>query len=415
MTSCYVQNSQPDEVLALGLMSGTSLDGIDIALLYTDGKSKVQVGCSLVVPYSRKMRRRLQCLIAAAQRPIPGVPDTGCGSATPEQIRDCEHELTMAHVEAVELLLSERGLAPSMISTVGFHGQTVWHRPDSGQSWQIGNGQLLADSVGIAVVSRFRQQDLAAGGQGAPLVPLYHRALAAGLDKPLAIVNLGGVANITWLGPDDNGADAVDILAFDTGPGMALLDDWISKRTGQEFDYQGRHALAGRAAARVLAEMMSHPFLERLPPKSLDRNQFHAMASELIAQLSTADGAATLAEFTAACVARAGVLLPQRPRYWIICGGGRRNAGVLAKLEQYLSAEVMACEELGWNGDTLEAQAFAYLAVRSQQGRSLTLPQTTGVARPLTGGSLSQPLTYAGRPSYYHRPAIRITQSSSFG
>jgi anhydro-N-acetylmuramic acid kinase len=345
---------------ALGLMSGTSLDGIDAALIRTDGHDKVEAGAFLTLPYDAGFRERLR----------------GClGGKGP--VAEVEAELTDRHAAAVERLLEAAGLAAGEIDLIGFHGHTIDHAPDQGRTWQIGNGARLAELTGIGVVGDFRSADVAAGGQGAPLVPLYQQALSVGLERPLAVLNIGGVANVTWFGRD--GA----ILAFDTGPGNALIDDWVLTHTGQPFDAQGRLAAAGRVNPAVLERLLDHSFFDRPAPKSLDRDEFDTAP---VRSLGLEDGAATLAAFTAASIARAVDLLPEPPLRWLVTGGGRHNDFLMAALAQRLGVPVDPVDRVGWQGDALEAQAFGYLAVRSRLGLPLSLPTTTGVPLPTTGG-----------------------------
>ena len=349
---------------ALGLMSGTSLDGIDVAALATDGERRVVAGPALTVPYPDTFRERLR-----------GVLGTIGPSA---DIVAVEAELTRLHAAAVaEYRARYRG---SVFDLVGFHGHTIQHRPAERRTWQIGDGALLARLVGVDVVADFRSADVAAGGEGAPLAPLYHAALAAGMAKPVAVLNLGGVGNVTWIG---GGPD--DILAFDTGPGNALIDDWVRRHTGQSADIDGALALVGRASATHVADFLAHPYFARKPPKSLDRDEFRGAIPD---DSGLADGAATLTEISAAAVAEATRHFPAPPREWLVCGGGRRNPALMAALAGRLGAPVRAVEAVGWDGDALEAQAFAYLAVRSTMGLPLSLPTTTGAPDPVCGGRL---------------------------
>ncbi len=353
-------------VLAVGLMSGTSLDGIDAAVLRTDGEGTAAPGRSLTVPYREETRARLRGVLG--------------GGAPAEEIAAVEREITLAHADAVRRLLDAAGLAAASVRVLGFHGHTILHRPAERRTWQIGDGALLAAETGIDVVADFRSRDVAAGGEGAPLVPLYHLARARSLDRPLAVLNLGGVANVTWIGADD-----APPLAFDTGPGNALLDDWAERHTGRAMDADGALARAGTVADGVLDRLLAHPYFDRAPPKSLDRLDFDLGPVEA---LSPEDGAATLTAFTAAAVARAAAFLPAPVRRWLVTGGGRRNPALMSALAARLDAPVAPVEAVGWNGDSLEAEAFAYLAVRSIRGLPLTLPTTTGVARPTAGGRL---------------------------
>lgn len=345
------------------------MDGIDAALITTDGERVLEFGPAVTVAYDERFRARLRALL--------GLPPDAAAAAVIA-------ELTDRHVEAVRRLLSRAGVSAGAVDVIGFHGHTLVHRPKAGLTVQIGDGQRLADATGIAVVEDFRSADVAAGGEGAPLAPLYHAALAADLGKPLAVLNIGGVANVTWIGPDGT------VVAFDTGPGNALIDDWMLAVTGRPFDAGGRLAAAGRVDTDLLARSLAHPYLRRPPPKSLDRETF-AGTLDALRGLAAADGAATLTALTARTVAAAAALLPAPAKRWLVCGGGRRNASLLAMLRQALGTAVEPVEAVGWDGDALEAQAFAFLAVRSIEGLALTLPSTTGVVRPISGGVLRRP------------------------
>ena len=362
----------------IGLMSGTSLDGIDAALIETDGETVVRPGPSLTIPYTAQTR----ALLRAAIDDAPGVADANFeeGGPLPHSIREAESRSSEAHARAVKALLDKAGLGPADVALVGFHGQTILHRPAQRRTWQIGDGALLARLTGIDVVNRFRHADVAAGGQGAPLMPLYHAALSAGsgLPKPLVVVNIGGVGNITYI-------DGDLVLAFDTGPGNAPIDDWMQRHTGKAVDECGALARTGRINDAALAVMLAHPFFDRVPPKSLDRQDFGMNAVE---GLSAADGAATLAAFTACAIARAMEHFPKTPMTWIICGGGRHNDFLMDQLRARLPGNVLKAEGARWDGDALEAEGFAYLAMRSVNGLPLSLPTTTGVPHPMTGGEL---------------------------
>ncbi|WP_232818413.1 anhydro-N-acetylmuramic acid kinase [Elioraea thermophila] len=362
--------------LFIGLMSGTSLDGVDAALVETDGRRIGRLGPALTLAYDDALRRRLRALLHRAPTLPRDDPD----------LRSVERALTERHREAVAVLLERAGLAAADVTAIGFHGQTILHRPAAGLTWQIGDAARLAEATGIAVVHDFRTADVAAGGQGAPLVPLFHAALAADLAKPLAVLNLGGVANVTWLGAGG------EVIACDVGPGNGPLDDWIASRTGQAYDAEGRIAGAGRADGAVLTRLLADPFFAAPPPKSLDRLAFAGViAGSGLAALTTEDGAATLVAFTARAAAAIVRHLPAAPVLWIVTGGGRHNAALLAALRESLGAPVVTAEAVGWNGDALEAQAFAFLAARSLAGLPLSLPTTTGVPRPMPGGRVVPP------------------------
>jgi anhydro-N-acetylmuramic acid kinase len=307
------------------------------------------------------LRAALDAARTASQNgPVPGI------------IGEAEQRLTLAHAEAVKTLLAKVGSA----DLIGFHGQTILHRPEKGWTWQIGDGALLARETGIDVINDFRTGDVAAGGQGAPLMPLYHAARARGQAEPLVVVNIGGVAQVTYICGDT-------VLAFDTGPGNAPIDDWMQRHTGRPVDTDGALAASGTVNEAALRDMLDHPFFSRVPPKSLDRMDF---GMEAVEGLSPADGAATLTAFTAASLARAAEHFPQAPQNWIVSGGGRHNRTLMAMLKARVAAPVMSANDAGWDGDALEAEGFAYLAMRAKRGLPLSLPTTTGVARPMTGG-----------------------------
>ncbi|WP_354075044.1 anhydro-N-acetylmuramic acid kinase [Constrictibacter sp. MBR-5] len=351
---------------AIGLMSGTSMDGIDVALLETDGERVQAFGPRTTLPYAPGLRAALGDLVGDAQR------------AEHDPAGDLVAALTDAHADAVRGLLAESGVAAADVDVIGFHGHTVLHRPERRLTRQIGDGARLAAATGVDVVCDLRAADVAAGGQGAPLAPLFHRALAAGLVQPLAVLNLGGVGNVTWL-------DGARVVAFDTGPGNALIDDWVRRHTGEACDRDGRLAAAGTAQARPLQRLLDNGYFGRPPPKSLDRNDF---SGDAVFGLSVEDGAATLTAFTVASVARALRHLPAPPKRWLVTGGGRHNPVLMQMLADDLAVPVDPVEAVGWDGDAIEAQAFAFLAVRSLRGLPLSLPSTTGVPAPTTGGVL---------------------------
>ncbi|MGZ5844626.1 MAG: anhydro-N-acetylmuramic acid kinase [Xanthobacteraceae bacterium] len=378
-------------VTAIGLMSGTSYDGVDVALIETDGEEIGRLGPTGYRPYSDQERDLVRRAIAAATH-------LGHRAERSKILTQVEELVTDMHAEAVEAFLAANAMAPSAVGVVGFHGQTVLHRPDRGLTVQLGNGQALAARLGIPVVYDFRAADVAAGGQGAPVVPVFHRALVRLLKRPhpIAVLNLGGVANITFIDGD------ADLIAFDTGPGNALIDDFVRLRTGQPQDDDGRAAAAGQVDEEAVARVLKHPFFARRPPKSLDRNAFrHSVMEEArLADKSMQDGVATLTAITAAAVAHATKVLPRAPAGWLVAGGGTRNPTLMRMLAQRLApVGIETVGAVGWSADALEAQAFAFLAVRALKGLPLTFPTTTGVPRPLTGGVLvRKPDVAAGPP-----------------
>lgn len=422
-------------------MSGTSADGVDAALLFTDGQTVVEAAENVFIPYSAELRAQILGLMQ------------GIGEKAP-----IARALTQVHMEAVHAL-QKKTKTPAQ--AIGFHGQTIRHAPAEGITEQIGDAQFLADAVGLPVVFDFRSNDVAQGGQGAPLVPLYHAALAHTLPKPLLVVNIGGVANVTWIGGDDS------LLAFDCGPGNALLDDWVHRHTGARYDQDGQLAAQGKVDQTALAHFLQDPFFTLPAPKSLDRNHFASLLASYQAQWNAADGAATLTAITAAAIVKACESVPILPRQILVTGGGRHNPTMMRILREELNRfavhrkwtapastdkkaageklalweknlfwnlldpflvvydllhqwplhprnssfwkapldriqnpapkplviELALVEAVGWQGDMLEAQAFAYLTARSLQGLPLSLPTTTGVRIPVTGGRLVMPIS----------------------
>lgn len=366
---------------AVGMMSGTSMDGIDIALLRTDGEKRLERIASGFVAYDPAFRRRLaeglETAKAITQR-----------DERPGDLEALEIAITMRHAEALRDFMHRN---PGHVDVIGFHGQTVLHRPQQALTVQLGLGQMLADVTGIPVMADMRANDMAHGGQGAPLVPAYHAALArlvggsAAGKGPVAFVNIGGIANITYVPPRG------EPVAFDTGPGNALIDQFVSRFAGVPFDDGGAIGSEGAVVQPVLDAYLAHPFLAQSAPKSLDRNDFTPDAAS---GLELADGARTLAAVTAHTIFMAARLLPKAPKLWILCGGGRKNANIvrsLRELAESAGARVESSDELGFSGDAMEAEAWAYLAVRALRSLPLSWPMTTGVARPVTGGVLANP------------------------
>ena len=367
-------------VLAIGLMSGTSQDGVDVALIDTDGETIAQFGPTACRPYTRDERTLLRRATAAAASLTER-------TARPGIVAEAEALVTEAHAEAVETFLTANGIKAADVAVIGFHGQTLLHRPERRLTVQIGDGRALAVRLGIPVVYDFRAADVAAGGQGAPLAPLFHRALVRrlGREPPVAVLNIGGVANVTYI-------DGEELIACDTGPGNALLDDFLRVRTGRPLDTDGRTAAAGMVDEEAIGRLLAHPFFAAPPPKSLDRNDFRSWVGRTLDEASVANGAATLTALTAASVARIVPHLPHPPKTWIVSGGGARNPTLMRMLAERLApAQVESAHATGWSVNSLEAQAFAYLAVRSLRGLPISLPSTTGVPRPLTGGVLARP------------------------
>lgn len=362
-----------EAMLAVGLMSGTSLDGIDAALIETDGEQLVRPIAFRSDPYSAEARRQLQDATALAlsfDRPRP----------SPAIVAAAEM-LTRRHALAVRQLLRQADVAIDRVGVIGFHGQTVAHRPDRGWTWQIGDAQALASTLGVRTVADFRAADVAAGGQGAPLIPVYHRALLGRGALPVVVLNLGGVANISYL-------DADTLIAFDTGPANGLIDDWMAAETGRAYDADGALAATGDIDETVLTAMLDNPWFDLPPPKSLDRADFTIQPAR---GLSPADGAATLTAFTASTVALALRHCPVPASRIVVAGGGRHNATLMAMLADATELPVVPIEAEGWNGDATEAEGFAYMAVRHLAERPISFPGTTGAPVAMPGGTLFLP------------------------
>ncbi len=391
---------------ALGLMSGTSMDGIDIALIETDGEGLVRRLAAGGVPYDAAFRDRLRGALSDAHT----IKER---HERPGDLAAVEGELTHLHADAVLRFIGDRMLQPSAIDVIGFHGQTVLHRwepdrviappqiglpPGLAQSSlvfrpsqtggmltvQIGDGALLARRLHIPVVYDFRAADIASGGQGAPLVPVFHRALLRTIkDGPVVVVNIGGVANVTYIDGD------AEPIAFDTGPGNAPMDELMMSRSGKPMDEDGKVAASGTADEKLAAAALAHPFFAQKPPKSLDRADF---ARFDLNALSLPNALATAAQIVTSSIVLSRQHFPREPKRWIVAGGGARNPTLMRLLGEKLApAKVQTAEEVGWKSSAVEAQAFAFLAVRSMKNLPLSFPKTTGVPKPMTGGVLVKP------------------------
>lgn len=344
---------------AIGLMSGTSLDGvIDVALIETDGQDYVRPLRYFAYPYDISVRDKVRACFGKVERDA--------------QVDDVERLVTDLHVEAVKAFGESADI-------IGFHGQTLTHDPDSGFTWQIGDGERLARETGINVACDMRMDDIRAGGQGAPLLPLYHKALLSDQKKPVAVLNLGGVSNITYIG------EGGDLIAFDCGPANALMDDFMKLRTGEEFDRNGSMASRGTVQENLVESFLNDPYFDQKPPKSLDRNRW---SIECVRYATKENGMATLLEMSVGAIARAMEHTNGAPEIVYVAGGGRKNIFLMESIAQRMGTQVCAVEDLSWNGDATESEGFAYLAVRSFLGLPLTVPTTTGVPKPMTGGVL---------------------------
>ena len=361
--------SQAKAIWALGAMSGTSLDGVDAALLRTDGETIYEFGDSAYQEYSEAER----AVIRAALGQWDG-PEVDAATMLVER----------AHIDHLARFSAE---------LIGFHGQTLAHAPRTKGTLQVGDGSKMAEALQVPVVWDFRSSDVGLGGEGAPLAPFYHFALAKhiGADAPLAFLNLGGVANVTYVDPrKDAPTEEGALLAFDTGPANAPINDLLTARLGLSYDKDGAVAAKGTVEQGALELFLAEPYFARIPPKSLDRNDFAEMVT-LVAELADHDAAATLTGMCAASVALGIEHCPEPPDRVLVTGGGRLNPVLMEMLTVSLECPVMPVEDVGLNGDMLEAQAFAFLAVRVARGLATSCPSTTGVRAAVGGGILSRP------------------------
>lgn len=360
-------------VWALGCMSGTSLDGVDGALIKTDGVQIFDLGPSDFLAYSEADQKALRSVLGA----WPG----DAGVAEVAELVETRHALLLSSFQDHD------------VDLIGFHGQTLAHEPRGRGTHQVGDGRVLAELLQTPVVWDFRSADVELGGEGAPLAPFFHHACAryVGADEPLVFLNLGGVGNVTWVDPQvEKPSDPGACLAFDTGPANAPINDMIRARLGLSHDEAGALGMSGQVDPDVVGQFLSHAYFLRIPPKSLDRDDFADLGAA-VEHLSDADAAATLAACAAAAVARGVEHCPKPPKRLLVTGGGRHNAAIMNELSQRCDAEVMPIEEVGLNGDMLEAQAFAYLAVRVARGLPTSCPSTTGVAAAVGGGVVTVP------------------------
>ncbi|MCB2125169.1 MAG: anhydro-N-acetylmuramic acid kinase [Rhodobacteraceae bacterium] len=361
-----------EPVWALGTMSGTSLDGVDAALVRTDGERIVAFGEAAYRPYTEAER----AVIRAALGRWPGE----AGVAEAAEVVETAHAALMAPLAARAEL-------------AGFHGQTLAHDPGGGRTHQAGDGQVLAEVLGLPVVWDFRSADVRLGGQGAPLAPFFHFACARwiGAEAPLAFLNLGGVGNLTWVDPRAPAPETPGAcIAFDTGPANAPVNDLVRARRGRDCDEGGALAATGDPDDAIVARFLRHPYFFRMPPKSLDRDDFAFLLDD-VAGLSDADAAATLTAAAAAAVAQGAQHFPAPVARLLVTGGGRHNATLMAMIAALLDCPVQPVEAAGLDGDMLEAQAFAHLAVRVVRGLPTSCPGTTGVGAAVGGGRVSRP------------------------
>ncbi|ACT59129.1 anhydro-N-acetylmuramic acid kinase [Hirschia baltica] len=380
MSSQLAQLFKTGPQWVLGFMSGTSLDGVDVALVKTDGERIEELGSWITISYTNAQRK---VLAEATQDALKW----NWEGVRPKSFDKAERLMTLAHAEAAQKLMQFGGGETPVLA--GFHGQTVLHSPpldgQKGKTLQLGDGQLLAKELGIPVVYDFRTADMEAGGHGAPLAPIYHTAL---LDMEAAkrnqneftgvVLNLGGVANFTWQTSDQ------PPIAFDTGPGNGPIDEWIEKHGKGAFDADAKFALAGKVHEEKIKDWLKHPYFSTKPPKSLDRYDFSA--EKLVSDMSFEDGAATLTAFSARTVLQALSSMPKKPEMVVATGGGRHNPLIMQYLRDELGDALIDASSIGWRGDAIEAEAFAFLAARSALELPISFPETTGAPEPITGG-----------------------------
>jgi anhydro-N-acetylmuramic acid kinase len=366
----------------LGFMTGTSLDAVDMAVIETDGEELLELGPAGEKKLDPSVRTLLEAAIADALKLKEGDP-------TPASFAAAAAGVAAEHIAAAEAFMADERLLPGDLTVIGLQGQTVLHAPPgperpAGRTIQLIDAPAVADALGVPVVYDLRQDDIAAGGQGAPLAPIYHAALVrySGLHTPMAVLNLGGVANLTLIGAD--GA----LTAFDTGPGVGMIDLLVQERTGQRLDADGALARAGQIHDRALAGYLNDPYFQQRGPKSLDRFDF---SLDRVGPLSLEDAAATLVAFSAEAVARGLKSCSEIPLRLVVTGGGRLNPALMDAIREHLPLPVLTAEEAHWRGDSVEAEAFAFLAARSMLGLPISFPGTTGVPAPMTGGRIAIP------------------------
>ncbi|MBN9479837.1 MAG: anhydro-N-acetylmuramic acid kinase [Bordetella sp.] len=365
----------------LGFMTGTSLDAVDMAVIETDGHDILSFGPAGEMKLDGETR-------AVIEDAIDDAFDWARDEEEPDSFEDARMAVADAHLAAALGFMAVNGVKSSALDLVGVHGQTVLHEaptPDRpGRTVQLIDAVSVAEGLGVPVAYDFRSADVAAGGQGAPLAPVYHAALVrkAGMEGPVAVLNLGGVGNITLIRADGG------LEAFDTGPANGMVDLLVQSRTGKRMDEGGRLAAAGTVDRAVLDAYLAHPYFAATGPKSLDRFDF---SLDPVAGLSLEDAAATLTAFAAQAVALGVACCSQQPKEIVVCGGGRHNPALLAAIRERVGVPVSTAEDKGWRGDSIEAEAFAFLAARCRLGLPISFPGTTGVAAPMTGGRIVEP------------------------
>ena len=366
---------------AIGLMSGTSMDGIDAALIESDGENIVNIIGHLSCEYDSAFRKKLKSTLDEVTNVVKR-------DELPRSVLNVGNELTIKHAFAVNQLLKKYSILPSEVDLIGFHGQTILHKPEIGLTIQIGDGAMLAQKCGIDVVYDLRSNDMKHGGQGAPLVPVYHRALALKLtdrlDFPVAFINIGGISNLTFVGKNN------ELYAFDCGPGNGLIDQWMYFRTGSPMDRNGEAGLHGTVNEGIVNSYSRHPFFNQKKPGSLDWRSFKPLTDKAV---SVEDGAASLSFVTAYGIVNSFRHLPVYPRTLVLSGGGAYNGAIIKSLEeltQKYGIITLTAQSLGLSSNFIEAEAWAYLAIRSIYNLPITFPTTTGCLTPQSGGRLAR-------------------------
>ncbi|WP_303719028.1 anhydro-N-acetylmuramic acid kinase [Brevundimonas naejangsanensis] len=365
----------------LGFMTGTSLDAVDMAVIETDGHDILSFGPAGEMKLDGETR-------AVIEDAIEDAFDWERDEEEPDSFEDARMAVADAHLAAALGFMAVNGVKSSALDLVGVHGQTVLHEaptPDlPGRTVQLIDAASVAEGLGVTTAFDFRSADVAAGGQGAPLAPVYHAALVrkAGMEGPVAVLNLGGVGNITLIRADG------ELEAFDTGPANGMVDLLVQSRMKKRMDEGGRLAAAGAVDQAVLGAYLAHPYFAASGPKSLDRFDF---SLDPVADLSLEDAAATLTAFAAQAVALGVARCSEQPKEIVVCGGGRHNPVLLAAIRERVGVPVSTAEDKGWRGDSIEAEAFAFLAARCRLGLPISFPGTTGVSAPMTGGRIVEP------------------------
>jgi len=361
--------------IALGLMSGTSADGIDIALIETNGKDKIILKSSHNYPFSKEFSKKIKKNFAK---------NINKGNLKKRKIKELEKEFTNLNYAAIKKFFREKKINQNKVDVVGFHGQTISHNPEKGYSYQLGDSQRLADLLKIKVVSNFRDNDVKNGGEGAPLTPIFHYYLTKKIKKKICFLNLGGISNITWI--DHAKQKGINnILAYDVGPCCSLLDDWVNFKINKKYDNFGTYAKKGVPNRKILQTYLKNDFFFKKPPKSLDRSYF---SIAILKHLTLYDGSATLSKFIIESLKNSLIFLPSKPDLLIISGGGRKNSYLINQINKYIKSNIKLSEEFNWDGDSIEAYAFGFLSVRRLLNLFISFPKTTKAKKPLIGGKI---------------------------